>query len=54
MRWSLRRRRPLDCRQVGRVLQRDLDGELDPTGKEAVRLHLEDCLRCGLAASVAG
>jgi anti-sigma factor RsiW len=49
----LRRRaeRPMSCRQVGRLLQRYLDGELDEVAARRVMRHLEDCRRCGLEAA---
>ena len=46
-----RPRRPLSCRQVGRVLQAYLDDELADGRRELIAQHLEDCLRCGLDAS---
>lgn len=39
---------PLDCRQVARVVQRHIDGELDEDAARRVARHLEMCLRCGL------
>lgn len=42
--------RPARCREVGRVLQRYLDGEVDDLTARRVARHLEDCLRCGMAA----
>ncbi len=47
-----RRNRPLDCAEVGRVLQQFLDGELDEHRRHLVHDHLEDCVRCGLEAEV--
>lgn len=44
--------RPLSCRQVGRILQSFLDGELDDATTDKVAEHLEDCRRCGMAADV--
>jgi anti-sigma factor RsiW len=41
---------PLDCRQVARIIQRHIDGELDEHAARAVARHLEVCLRCGLDA----
>lgn len=43
-------RTQLSCRQVGRLLQSHLDGELDEVDSQRVAHHLEDCLRCGLEA----
>ena len=40
----------LNCIQVRRVVQRHLDGELDDRTSELLRLHLDECRRCGLAA----
>lgn len=39
------------CRQVARVLQGYLDGEVDPNTAHLVHDHLEACRRCGLEAS---
>lgn len=36
------------CRDVGRVLQTYLDGELDEHRVAKVTAHLEHCLRCGM------
>jgi len=36
------------CRDVGRVLQSYLDGELDEHRAAKVSAHLEHCLRCGM------
>lgn len=38
------------CRQVAKVLQSYLDGELDPITAHRVHEHLEECRRCGLDA----
>lgn len=38
------------CRQVGRVLQAHLDGELPVEASAGVAAHLEACRRCGMAA----
>ncbi len=43
-------RRPARCREVGRVLQSYLDGEVDDLTARRVARHLENCLRCGMAA----
>ena len=40
--------RPLNCKQVARVLQAYLNGELDGLDAWRVTAHLEDCRRCGL------
>lgn len=44
--------RPLSCGEVGKVLQRYLDGHVDELTAEKVAEHLEDCRRCGMAADV--
>jgi predicted anti-sigma-YlaC factor YlaD len=44
--------RPLTCREVGKLLQRYLDGETDQHATAKVAEHLEDCRRCGLEASI--
>lgn len=50
--WLLRRsNRPMSCRQVGRFLQRYLDGTVDDLTARRVARHLEACRRCGLEAS---
>ena len=45
-------RRPtsLRCRQVHRVIDAFLDGELGPEHAELVADHLEDCEACGVEA----
>jgi anti-sigma factor RsiW len=49
--WSRRSlSEPADCRQVARVVQRHIDGELDGEAAEAVARHLEMCRKCGLDA----
>ena len=40
-----------DCRQVGRVLQAFLDGELGPEDAEKVLAHLELCDVCSIEAA---
>lgn len=45
-----RSERPARCREVGRVLQRYLDGEVDELTAQRVARHLQDCLRCGMTA----
>lgn len=44
-------RAQLSCRQVGRLLQAYLDGELRDARGVLVADHLDACLRCGLDAS---
>jgi len=43
--------RLLDCKQVARVLQAYLNGDLDELDTRRVTAHLEDCRRCGLEAA---
>lgn len=43
-------RKQMSCHQVGQVLQRYLDNELDDVAARKVAAHLEDCRRCGLEA----
>lgn len=41
----------LSCPEVGRLLQRFLDGELDDEAEvEMLSEHLDECKRCGLEA----
>lgn len=51
-RWpSVRTGDMLSCPEVGRLLQRFLDGELtDPVEIEMLSDHLDECKRCGLEA----
>jgi len=44
--------RPLTCREVGKLLQRYLDGETGEHATAKVAEHLEDCRRCGLEAGI--
>ena len=41
----------LNCKQVARVLQAYLNGDLDELDTRRVTAHLEDCRRCGLEAA---
>lgn len=43
-----RSERPMNCMQVGRRLQRYLDGDVDDLTARRIMLHLEDCRRCGM------
>jgi predicted anti-sigma-YlaC factor YlaD len=47
---SRRSGRPMTCAEVGKLLQRYLDGHLDPPRGARLHAHLEDCRRCGLEA----
>lgn len=40
------------CREVGRVLQAYLDGQVDEVTARRVGTHLEACRRCGMEAHV--
>jgi anti-sigma factor RsiW len=40
-----------ECDEIGRLLQRYLDSELDVNRACTVLVHLEDCKRCGLEAA---
>ncbi len=42
----------MSCRKVGKILQSQLDGELDDNRREQVAAHLAECERCGLEAEV--
>jgi anti-sigma factor RsiW len=44
--------RPMSCRQVGRLLQRYLDHDLDEVATRRIMRHLDDCRRCGLEVAV--
>jgi anti-sigma factor RsiW len=39
---------PMDCHQVGALLQHYLDGHVDDDRARRIEEHLEDCRRCGL------
>lgn len=42
----------VSCRQVAKVLQAYLDGELDVPTADKLASHLDECRRCGLEAAV--
>jgi predicted anti-sigma-YlaC factor YlaD len=44
--------RPLTCREVGKLLQRYLDGDTEQHTTARIAEHLEDCRRCGLEADI--
>lgn len=46
-----RRNTPANCREVGRVLQTYLDGELHDADAELVASHLDECRDCGLESA---
>ena len=41
----------LECRRVGKVLQRYLDGTIDEHTARRVAAHLDACHRCGFEAT---
>ena len=43
-------KRPLTCPEVGRLVQRYLDGEINEVKAQRISRHLDDCRRCGLKA----
>lgn len=43
-----RRSRPYDCREVRRLMQAFLDGELSAREMDRVAAHVEDCRPCGI------
>ncbi len=47
-----RRTDEASCREVSRVLQAYLDGQVDELSARRVTRHLEACRRCGLEAEV--
>ncbi len=47
-----RRSDEASCREVSRVLQAYLDGQMDELSARRVARHLEACRRCGLEAEV--
>ncbi len=49
--WEIARGR-INCMHVISVLQEYLDGTLDHDQAKQIALHIEDCRRCGLEASV--
>lgn len=40
--------KPLNCRQVGKIIQHYLDDRLDPSRRALMDAHLDDCRRCGM------
>lgn len=53
MRWWRRHRSErLTCREVARVLQGHLDGEVDTRTARRVADHLEECVDCRFEAAV--
>jgi len=49
--FGLANRRPMQCDEVGKLLQHYLDGHLDERRTVRLAAHLEDCRRCGLEAN---
>ncbi len=50
--WFRRRRTEVDCREVGRVLQSYLDDNVEPGFANKIAVHLDECRKCGLEASI--
>ncbi len=48
--WLRRRRSEVDCREVGKVLQSYLDGDVEDDFAAKIAGHLEACKDCGLEA----
>ncbi len=46
--WRRRHRPEVDCREVGKVLQSYLDGDVEDGFAEKIASHLEACRDCGL------
>ena len=44
--------RPMGCMEVGRLVQRFIDGALDVERGRRLALHLEDCRRCGIEVDI--
>jgi predicted anti-sigma-YlaC factor YlaD len=40
----------MDCHQVGELLQQYLDGHTDEDRSHKIRMHLDECRRCGMEA----
>ena len=43
-------KRPVDCAEVGRVLQHFLDAQLSEADADVIAQHLDACRMCGLEA----
>lgn len=39
---------PMECHEVGELLQHYLDGHIDAERARRIEEHLEECVRCGL------
>ena len=48
--WFRRNRSTVSCREVGKVLQSYLDGDVEPDFAAKVAEHLDACRDCGLEA----
>ena len=46
-----RKSQPVNCREVGKVLQTYLDGELQDSDAGLVAAHLDECRECGLESA---
>lgn len=47
-RWYRSKRRNVNCRELGTVLQSYLDDDLEPDFADKIAAHLKDCRKCGL------
>ena len=47
-RWYRAKNHSVKCRELGKVLQSYLDGDLEPDFADKIAAHLEDCRKCGL------
>ena len=47
-RWYRLKSRSVNCRELGKVLQSYLDGDLEPDFADKISAHLENCRKCGL------
>ena len=47
-RWHRLKSRSVNCRELGKVLQSYLDGDLEPDFADKIGTHLENCRKCGL------
>ena len=47
-RWYRRKSRSVKCRELGKVLQSYLDGDIEPDFADKLEAHLRECRKCGL------
>ena len=48
-RWYRPKTHSVKCRELGKVLQSYLDGDIEPDFADKLAAHLKDCRKCGLA-----